>query len=246
MISIYSTKQKPTQQLKNHSIGLISAAIIGFSVLFSGCTSISTASNIPQNIQQKLSTQQPIISYFSPKPNEQDCGCASSIDQSYSMVPIEDGYYRSLLGRDQAGRFLVQDFYQKTKTPQSSPFWIIDPMGLFSFSSEVATGPLTLYFPNGKVSYQGTRDDNGREVGKSQSFYTNGQLGLENEMTDEKTQRTLWYSNGTKAAEMTLSNDEMRQFEYKVWDNNAQLVDNEQQKERIIDAIYTQLDEDIN
>ncbi len=237
---------------KDYSIRLFSGAVIGLSLLFSGCNSLPTASkaipqNIQQQLQQQLTTQQPIIAYFSKTPNEQDCGCASTIDRTYSLVPIEDGYYRTLLGRDKTGRFLVQDFYQKTQKPQSSPIWIRDPMGLFSFASDVASGPITLYFPNGQVSYQGTYDDNGQEIGKSQSFYANGKVGLESETTNDNIQQTLWHANGVKAAELTISNDGSNHvIEHKIWDKQGKLVEDDQQQSEIIDAIYAELEEEIN
>lgn len=226
---------------------LVSSLCISLSVLFTGCTSMAPHSEkIPTAIQQQLSTNQPIVSYFSKTPNDQDCGCASEIDPSYSLTPVEDGYYRQLLGRDQDGRFLVQDFYQKSKTPQSSPVWIKDPMGLFSFESDYVSGPVTLYYPNGHVSYKGTFED-GKEVGASQSFYTNGKLGLENENSADKISQRLWYSTGTKAAEISLKNNESYELiESNIWDKQGQIVENDEQKGEIISSIYAELEEDIN
>lgn len=239
-----STFKTPTTLFKWHAF---SAVLLGLSTLFVGCSTTPTAStHVPSSIQKQLSTQQPIIAYFSRTANEQDCGCASTIDQTYSLVPIEDGYYRTLVGRDADGRFLVQDFYQKTKTPQSSPIWIKDPMGLFSFDSRYVSGPVTLYFPNGKVSYSGTYED-GEEVGKSQSFYHNGKLGLESEVKGDLIAQSLWYSNGAKAAEMILSNDGTNHVvENKIWDEKGQLVEDDQIKDQIISAIYADLEQDIN
>lgn len=225
----------------------IFGSVLSLSLVLTGCAGMTSQSQtIPQNVQQQLSTQQPIISYFSKTANEQDCGCASSVDQSYSLIPIEDGYYRILLGRDKDGRFLVQDFYQKTKTPQSSPVWIKDPMGLFSFDSQYVVGPVTLYFPDGKISYQGQYED-GHEVGASQSFYKNGQLGAEYTIQNEVIKQRLWYPNGNKAAELTLSNDDSYQItDGKYWNEQGQTIDNEEQQTKIIDQIYADLDEDIN
>ena len=95
---------------------LLCGTMLGLTTILTGCTSIqSQSTHIPQNIQQQLNTKQPIISYFSKTPNEQDCGCASTVDQTYSLKPIEDGYYRTLLGRDKEGRFLVQGETVKQK-----------------------------------------------------------------------------------------------------------------------------------
>ena len=226
---------------------LFSSVLLGMSVLFTGCTSMApNAQNIPPAVKQQLSTNQPIISYFSKTPNEQDCGCASTIDPSYSLIPIKDGYYRKLLGRDKDGRFLVQDFYQKTQTQQSSPLWIKDPIGLFSFENDYVSGPVTLYHPNGKVSYTGTFED-GKEVGPSQSFYSNGKLGLESKTTAELIKQRLWYSSGTKAAEISLKNNEDYEWvESKIWDKQGKLVEDDEQKSEIINAIYAELEEEIN
>lgn len=226
---------------------LFSSAFIGLSLLFTGCSSITPQSqNIPTAIQQQLSTTQPIISYFSKTPNEQDCGCASQIDPTYSLTPVEDGYYRKLLGRGKDGRFLVQDFYQKSNSQQSSPIWITDPIGLYSFENKYVSGPVTLYFPNGKVSYKGTLEQ-GEEVGPSESYYHNGTKGLESETTTTLVKQKLWYSDGHKAAEISLTNNESYEInDSKIWDKQGRLVDDEEQQTQIINDIYSELDEDIN
>ena len=230
--------------MKNTAI--FSTAILSLTLGFTGCSSLPSQ-HIPQHIQQQLSTQQPIISYFSPTPNEQDCGCASSVDRSYSLVPVADGYYRKLLGRDPDGRFLVQDFYQKSHSAQSSPLWIKDPIGLFSFENRYVSGPVTLYFPNGKVSYKATLED-GEETGLSQSYYQNGKLGLESNLTEgDQIHQQLWYSNGAKAADLLVRNDSENQItDGQVWDKQGQLVEDEDQQAQIIESIYNQLDQEIN
>lgn len=223
------------------------SSLISLSLLFTACSSVPTQSTALQsNIKQQLSTQQPIVAYFSQTPNEQDCGCASTIDPTYSLKPIKDGYYRTLLGRDQAGRFLVQDFYQEGQKPQSSPIWIKDPIGLFSFENKYVSGPVTLYFRNGKVSYQGTLED-GEEVGKSQSFYSNGQLGMENEVSNgESTIQKLWYANGAKAAEIFISEDSSIQVsDAKVWTQDGQLVEEQNEQSEILEQVYKALEAEL-
>lgn len=224
-------------------------ATLGLSMLFTGCTSLSTASsqNLSQDLKQQLVTDQPIISYFSKTPNFQDCGCVSAIDPHYSLNPVEDGYFRKLLGRDQAGRFLVQDFYQSNQKPQSSPIWIKDPLGLFSFENQYVSGPVTLYFPNGTVSYKATLED-GEEIGVSQSYYANGKLGIESDPAENDSYKErMWYSDGAKAADISVSNDEYAQINGgQIWDKLGQLVEDEDKQSDIINGIYAQLDQDIN
>ena len=225
---------------------LLCGTMLGLTAILTGCTSMqSQSTHIPQNIQQQLNTKQPIISYFSKTPNEQDCGCASTVDQTYSLKPIEDGYYRTLLGRDKEGRFLVQDFFQKTQKPQSSPIWIQDPMGLLSFENKYVSGPVTLYFENGNVSFQGTLEQ-GEEVGKSQSYYKNGKLGLESEIVEGETvKQKLWYSTGAKAADFSVSDDASIQVtDNKVWNKEVQLVEDEAQQSEIVESIYNELNAD--
>lgn len=221
-------------------------SMLGLTAIISGCSSMQSQSKqIPSNIQQQLVSNQPIISYFSKTPNEQDCGCASTVDQTYSLKPIEDGYYRTLLGRDQQGRFLVQDFFQKTQKPQSSPIWIEDPMGLFSFENKYVSGPVTLYFDNGNVSFKGTLEQ-GEEVGISQSYYKNGKLGLESEIVDGETvKQKLWYSSGAKAADFSVSDHSSIQVsENKVWNKAGQLVEDEAEQTEIVESIYNELNAD--
>ncbi len=97
---------------------------------------------------KETTTTQPIIAYF-----KKDAGTLSEHENNgFSAIPVADGYYRTLLGRDKNGRFLVQDFYQEGQKKQTDPFWIADEDGLNSFEIHYVDGEVRNYFKNGKLS----------------------------------------------------------------------------------------------
>lgn len=222
---------------------LITAGI--FSLLMTGCTSLQTThSNLSTEVKQQLSTSEAIVAYFSKDAGEEACSCGSTMDKGYSFVPVEHGYYRKLLGRDAQGRFLLQDFYQDSQKPQTDPFWIIDPKGLNSFDILYTDGLITAYHENGKPSFSATYRQ-GEQVGKAQSYYENGQLGAEYELTNQQTYvQKLWYVNGRPAADVISDyENEHTLHEGKIWDEKGQLVDNDEQKSEIISNIYKKIEQ---
>ncbi|AXY55963.1 hypothetical protein CDG60_04835 [Acinetobacter chinensis] len=184
-------------------------SVISSLLFLSGCSTTQglKSGQIPTELKSQLSSQQAIVGYFSRTENEEDCGCASQIDSTYSKTPVEDGYYRVLLGRNAKGDFLVQDFYQKTGHPQSSPAWVTDPLKLFSFDGSDVEGPVTLYYPDGKVAAKFTNKDG--EAIEGEDYYTNGQLGSLFKTDDQgNSEYRLWYASGKKAVEYTLNKNQ--------------------------------------
>lgn len=118
----------------------------------------------------------------------------------YSPTPVEDGYYRVLLGRDTKGRFLIQDFYQQNKQPQSSPFWIKNPQHAYSFATEAVIGSVMLYYPDGKIMGKLNNIDENNREGKL--FYPGGERAMAYVEADLGTSHyQYWYRSGKLAIE---------------------------------------------
>ena len=210
--------------------------------LFTGCSTLpqNASQQYSQDIQQQLHTQQPIIAYFHKNAEEtESCGCEHNLSSDYSFTATQDGYYRKLLGRSQDGLFLVQDFYQASNKPQTSPFWIKKPEGLNSFDSTYIEGSATGYFENGQVAFSTTLKD-GMHIGLNKEYYPSGQLATERNFNDqgELQLSKLWYENGQIAGEiMQNANGEFDLQDAKFWDEQGTLIDNPEQKENIINKI---------
>ena len=207
--------------------------LLGLSLLtsvffFGGCSTTQnlTNSKIPAEIKSQLTTSEAILGYFSDEDNPEYCGCVSYIDSTYYMTPVQDGYYRVLLGRNAKGDFLVQDFFQATKTPQSSAAWVKDPMKLFSFNGDDVEGPVTLYRKNGKVESTFTIED-GNYV-KGEEFYPNGKRGAAYTADAQgNLAYTLWYPSGQKATEYVVDLDDEYVGAYKAWKEDGTAADDQ-------------------
>ncbi|WP_288455009.1 membrane-binding protein [uncultured Acinetobacter sp.] len=163
---------------------LLSTCLISISMI--GCSQLSTTSSTT-NLSKTLATNEAIIAYFAPDAGDEECSCGSSVmDQGYSLQPVENGYFRKLLGRDKDGRFLVQDFYQNSHKKQSDPFWIKEPQGLNSFDGKYIDGNVTGYYENGTINFKASYKDL-QPIGKAENFYPNKQLGLEESYIDDQT-----------------------------------------------------------
>ncbi len=207
---------------------LLGLGVLASALLFSGCSTTQNlaSTKLPADIKSQLTSNQAILGYFGKEDNPEYCGCVSYIDSSYYMKPVEDGFYRVLLGRNAAGDFLVQDFYQETKTPQSSASWVKDPMKLFSFNGEDVEGPVTLYRKNGKVESTFTIED-GNYV-KGEEFYPNGKRGAAYTADDQgNLAYTLWYPSGQKATEYVVDLDDEYVGAYKAWKEDGTAADDQ-------------------
>jgi len=169
-------------------------------------------SHIPAEVKAQMATSEAIIAYFHPAPpdtqdddDNEDPETAEQDDDGYtgllySSTPVEDGYYRVLLGRNTKGMFLVQDFYQQNKQPQSSPFWIKNPQHVYSFATEAVIGTFMLYYPDGKMMGKLNNIDENNREGKL--FYPSGERAMAYVEADFGTSHyQYWYRSGKLAIE---------------------------------------------
>lgn len=222
----------------------MSIKTIGFlgAVLSLSLTACTTLNQLPHSTQQvsskieKASINQPIIAYFTASSADPD----DEHSAEYSPKAVAKGYYRILLGRDDEGRFLLQDYYADSKKPQSLPFWIKDPDGLTSFQDIYVDGPLTILSENGKTFFKATMQDY-EPIGKAQSFYQNGQIALENDFeTFGEIHQKLWYENGKPAADAVLDLDHQI-IKAQFWNLQGELVTDDDEIQAITDAIEQKL-----
>ncbi len=160
---------------------------------------------------------------YSTKPAEKEEDEDGYTGLLYSPTPVEDGYYRVLLGRDAKGMFLVQDFYQENKRPQSSPFWIKNPQYAYSFATEAVIGTFTLYYPDGKIMGKLNNIDENNREGKL--FYPSGEPAMAYIEADLGTSHyQYWYKSGKLAIEHIEHHHANRPSELTGWDEAGNTV----------------------
>lgn len=100
------------------------------------------------------------------------------------------------------------------------------------------------YFENGKISFKSTIQDQ-RLVGKTETYYLNGQLGLQEEYSDDQPiVQKVWYEDGKPAAELKLSlSEDYSIMDSKVWDQQGNLIQDEQLAQEILDELYQKLNQ---
>lgn len=211
--------------------------IIGIMLLLNGCSTsyFSASARIPAHIQSQLAVKQPVISYFSPDATPAHCDCIYERNP-YSAVPVENGYFRVLLGRDAEGLFLVQDFYQKNKRPQSSPYWIRDANAIFSFDSSMVIGSCSIFYMDGKVLEKFNNID--ADTREGESFYRNGQRAMKYAQRKTGAEYEAWYPNGKQAARYTTSPSQQI-LKVETWDEDGNQTQN---LDEILNRIDTELD----
>lgn len=213
--------------------------IIGSILFLTGCTTTQLKSNqnkLPVEIESQLVTQQAIIGYFGRKDNPEHCSCLPYTDSTYYTQPVKDGYYRVLLGRNTQGHFLIQDFYENTKQPQSSPVWIKNPIHLFSFNVNNVEGLIIIYDEQGRIISKLINQDG--ETIAGEDYYRNGQVGSKYyTKANGYTHVQLWYQSGKKAADYLLS-DQQELIKSELWQENGTYTDD---LEKVISQVYSLL-----
>lgn len=94
----------------------------------------------------------------------------------------EGGFYREVLGENEDGITIAQDFYQDTKTAQVAPFLMVEKGDIKDFSASQNQGLLVWFDKNQKFSSAVMHDNQGKPI-TPQAFYKNGKLAVQ---ADEK------------------------------------------------------------
>ncbi|MDO4643099.1 MAG: hypothetical protein Q4A74_04600 [Cardiobacteriaceae bacterium] len=68
-----------------------------------------------------------------------------------SKNPVEDGYYREVIGKTADGRYVAQDFYQTNSKPQTAPFILMQNADLKDFSTNNMDSKNIWYSQDGSI-----------------------------------------------------------------------------------------------
>lgn len=91
--------------------------------------------------------------------------------------PVQDGYYRKVLGKTADGRTVVQDFYQDSDKPQIAPSILRQGAAEDDFDGDLSDSTLVNYNRDGSVSTIVPRQD-GKATGHP-ALYDNGVLVIQ-------------------------------------------------------------------
>ena len=91
--------------------------------------------------------------------------------------PVQDGYYRKILGKTADGRTVVQDFYQDSDKPQIAPSILRQGAAEDDFSGDLSDSTLVHYNRDGSVSAIVPLQD-GKATGHP-ALYDNGVLVIQ-------------------------------------------------------------------
>lgn len=206
---------------------MLKTTLVALSLCFGlGLTTTTFAAPTPVSANQtitgkKVSTTQAIVAYF------------DSVDNEYSATPDAEGFYRVLLGRDEQGNFLVQDFFQKSGKIQTDPYWLFDAQGLTSFSVDYVDGLIKGYYSNGNVAFQGTLKEGQYQTSFDTFYPTGGIAHRTTPLNKDHSRVEYFYQNGKKAA-LFEYDEEGETTKEQAWDEKGKASKN---SEEITNAI---------
>jgi hypothetical protein len=188
---------------------------------------------ITLNHYQSLASRHPatntaVVAYFDDSEN----------DYRYSSTPVVNGFYRVLLGRDQHGRYRVQDLFYASAQKHTDPYWIKSFDGLALFDFEAIDGPIVGYYRNGQLSYKGSIK-NGEVIDQYDNYYPNGMLANRYTTQGNLSTQQFFYQSGQKAALIYYRDHQI--ISQTAWDQHGQPI----AEARVIDYIREQILEDL-
>lgn len=176
----------------------------------SPCSIVVAQTEVHAATTRLSSQQQNIVAYFAERSN----------GNSLVKVPDPKGIYRILLSKTQDG-YLVQDFFQDSHKPQSSPVLVKDVQDLERFQVETAVGEILLYNRNGQ-RFQKQVYDQQHNLSYLAGYSLNDKLLFESSINADTHLITskIWHSNGALAFDLTTTNEQTIQ-DYKAWLRNG-------------------------
>lgn len=165
-------------------------------------------------------------------------------DGKIASAPNTEGYYRELLGTTADGKRVVQDFYQSSQTPQTTPFVLENDANIESFDSDVNNGRIVWFTRGGDVAKigdfkQGTSDDMILSLrrGKAVLAAKIADKGLTNYILDDNNQITavvseqnhairaiVFYPNGSAMFQGEIAADTKQLNATYCWNEAAQPI----------------------
>ncbi|MBP3194535.1 MAG: hypothetical protein J6M05_02560 [Cardiobacteriaceae bacterium] len=155
----------------------------------------------------------------------------------------EKGYYRQVLGKDENGLLVAQDFYQDTKTPQTNKFLVRKDGNVEDFSVSENQGLVAWYNRKGILTSALILDEESNPL-TMQAHYKNGKLiaqvdtrsqvfyyddgatilGYLVESPEGRNDLTLYRTDGQAYARFVLQGGEFVRGETKFWNQSGELV----------------------
>ncbi|WP_151710531.1 hypothetical protein [Acinetobacter brisouii] len=190
------------------------------------CGAIVTACQNPASVQppvtqtpvQSTTNNQNIVAYFS---SMQTGGVLLTNAHNADV-------YRVLIKHDEHG-YLVQDFFQASKQPQSSPVLLSNPADLKNVAPTSIIGDLTLYYRNGKVYQQATYNPQHQPIGRATTYTAQGKLIMqEDNRSDGSYSGQFWYPENLHLALSFEMNAKNQVTSAKGWDRQQHAIANSQ------------------
>ncbi|WP_111895744.1 hypothetical protein [Acinetobacter sp. MB5] len=191
-------------------------ALAGCGLALSACqtttsTSVATTQN-PSNADQS------VVAYFS----SMETGGVLLTNARNADV------YRVLIKHDQRG-YLVQDFFQASKKPQSSPVLLTNPADLNRVAPTSMVGDLTLYYPNGHVYQRATYSAKHQPIGPASTYNPQGKLVVQEEnRADGSYSGRFWYPANLHLALTFEMNANNQVTSAKGWDEQQHAIPSSQ------------------
>ena len=210
----------------------LTIAVLGLAA----CQSIPTAGLGSGDLARN---QRTVLAQIASQPQQADL--YFDADGQYHSAPVAGGYYRKVLGQTAGGGWVVQDFYQDSKTKQIDPGVVFHPNGLRNFSTDVVDGAVIWYRPDGTLSqsahYQRGKldgwvmyyDEQSRArlaaefvddtaSGKQKAFNEQGRLIMQISMDEnQQAKQAFWYGNGKQAVIWT-------EDKFEAWDEQGKPI----------------------
>ena len=165
-------------------------------------------------------------------------------DGKIASTPNTEGYYRELLGTTADGKRVVQDFYQSSQTPQTTPFVLENDANIESFDSDVNNGRIVWFTRGGDVAKigdfkQGASDDMILSLRRGKAVLATkiADKGLTNYILDDNNQITavvseqnhairaiVFYPNGSAMFQGEIAADTKQLNATYCWNEAAQPI----------------------
>lgn len=126
-----------------------------------------------------------------------------------TTAPVSGGYYRMLLGKTAAGKSVIQDFYQDTRTKQIDPSVIAQESALKNSDTLSAEGRVIWYQPMGELDKL-VWVENGSKTRAAR--YQNGQLQIAYQRLPNTERIWAYYPNGKLLAYSTSQNNQAKHY----------------------------------
>jgi len=192
--------------------------ILACGLALSACQSTTAPSAPAPTSLGSAASEQSVIAYFS---SMQTGGILLLNGRSADV-------YRVLIKHDERG-YWVQDFYQASHRPQSSPVLLTNPADLNKISPTSVVGDLILYYRNGQVYQRATYNAQHQPTGQATTYNPQGKLIVQEEnRADGSYSGRFWYPETLHQALSFEMNSKHQVTMAKGWDQQQHAIPSNQ------------------